>query len=61
MLANFNAGFPPLKYLKKTSKNHKESAKNKNISDLNIANILNQNNKPMIVINKPYVDVIDNL
>jgi hypothetical protein len=60
MLANFNAGFPPLKYVKKSSD---KSKKNKEliISDLNIKNILNQNNKPMIVTNKSTIDVIDNL
>jgi hypothetical protein len=57
MLKNFNAGFPPLKYVKKNSNKHKKS----NISDLNIKNILNQNNKPMIVTNKPSIDVIESL
>jgi hypothetical protein len=57
MLKDFNAGFPPLKYVKKTSNKHKKT----NISDLNIKNILNQNNKPMIVTDKPNIDVIDSL
>jgi hypothetical protein len=60
MLANFNAGFPPLKYVKKSSKKNKK-ASSPIVSGLNIQNILNKNNKPMIVINKPYIDVIDNL
>ncbi len=59
MLANFNAGFPPLKYNKNNAKK-----KTKNyapiVTDLNIKNILNQNNKPMIVT-KNTIDVIDNL
>ncbi len=60
MLSNFNAGFPPLKYVKTSSKRHKKG-KTPIVSDLNIQNILNQNKKPMILINKSSVDVIDNL
>ena len=59
MLSNFNAGFPPLKYIKPHGKNKKSKAPN--VSDLNIQNILNQNNKPMIVTNKPIIDVIESL
>ncbi len=59
MLSNFNAGFPPLKYIKTHEKNKK--SKSPNVSDLNIQNILNQNNKPMIVTNKPIIDVIESL
>ncbi len=57
MLANFNAGFPPLKY--KKNKESKESQKKS--KNLNITNILNQNVKPMIITDKPVIDVIDNL
>jgi hypothetical protein len=60
MLANFNAGFPPLKYVKK-SNDKKTKGKASLVSDLNITNILNQNKKPMIVTNKPIIDVIESL
>ncbi len=59
MLSNFNAGFPPLKYIKTHEKNKKSNAPT--VSDLNIQNILNKNNKPMIVTNKPTIDVIESL
>ncbi len=60
MLSNFNAGFPPLKYIKNSSKKNKKGSSSI-VSDLNIQNILNKTNKPMILINKPSIDVIDNL
>jgi hypothetical protein len=56
-----NGGFPPIKIGK--SKDHKEDKKEKkNNINLKIRNILSESKvKPMIELDKPKIDIIDNL
>ncbi len=55
-----NAGFPPLKYIKQHSKKNKKGYE-PNVKDLSIKNILNTNNKPMIISDKPIIGIIDTI